>query len=458
MELTIGKDIRITHPTEDFKKWCERELVLDNPEYSKKLRMGFWIGNTPEKLYLYQKNGEDYITPYGTYDMIPQEILNESKIVLNFAPSEDIDFNCKVPLYDYQQAALGIMWLMNSGILQSKAGSGKTQCGIALAAKLGKKTLWLTHTTDLLRQSEQRAAMYMDSERNGTITAGKVNIGECITFATVQTMSKLDLTEYRNEWDVIIVDECHRVCGTASSMTMFYKVLNSLSARHKYGLSATVYRSDGLIKATYALLGKVVHTVPESKIADKVLQVKVEAIGTGVPISRDCLGTDGMINFARMINYLCKNAERNQIITDSLVSNAERATLTLSDRLEHLETLIDSLPDTMRARSVLISGKKSKKAREQAIEDMRNGKMKYLFATYTLAKEGLDIPCLEALHLTTPHKDYAVITQSIGRVARKCDDKKPPVTFDYVDDIRYCVKAWKKRKTIYQKNGCEILG
>ena len=32
----------------------------------------------------------------------------------------------------------------------------------------------------------------------------------------------------------------------------------------------------------------------------------------------------------------------------------------------------------------------------------------------SLAKEGLDVPRLERLYLTTPQKDYAVVTQSIG--------------------------------------------
>lgn len=73
--------------------------------------------------------------------------------------------------------------------------------------------MWLTHTADLLSQSRERAARYMDKSMIGTITEGKVNIGSGITFATVQTMCKLDLAQYRDMWDVIIVDECHRVAG-----------------------------------------------------------------------------------------------------------------------------------------------------------------------------------------------------------------------------------------------------
>ena len=105
------------------------------------------------------------------------------------------------------------------GILQSAAGSGKTQMGIALAARLGRRTLWLCHTLDLIKQSKERAKLYMSEDLMGTITEGKVNLGEGITFATIQTMCKLDLAQYRDYWDCIITDEVHRVSGSPTAVT-----------------------------------------------------------------------------------------------------------------------------------------------------------------------------------------------------------------------------------------------
>ena len=77
--------------------------------------------------------------------------------------------------------------------------------------RFGVRALWLTHTLDLLNQSKARAEQYMSKSLLGTITGGKVNIGAGITFATIQTMCKLDLAQYKDFWDVIIVDECHPV-------------------------------------------------------------------------------------------------------------------------------------------------------------------------------------------------------------------------------------------------------
>nr|DAU26958.1 MAG TPA: DNA helicase [Caudoviricetes sp.] len=439
--------------------WCKRNLVISNPEYAKKARMGFWLGDTPKTLSLFEVRGNELVLPFGVLRSLPREVTDNAVFESDFKPPQAIDFRADVPLYDYQETAVQAMIAAQYGILQSAAGSGKTQMGIALAARLKRRTLWLCHTLDLIKQSRERAELYMSKDLMGTITDGKVNLGEGITFATIQTMCKLDLAQYRDYWDCIITDEVHRVSGSPTAVTQYQKVLNSLSARHKYGLSATVHRSDGMIKTTYALVGEVAYKVPDKAVADKIMKVGIYPVGTGVQISREALNTDGTLNYTKLITYLTKNAARNQLIADSI---EQRPSLILSDRLNHLETLMSLLPADMQKDAVMISGKmttkKGKAEREQALEDMRSGKKKYLFATYSLAKEGLDIPRLERLYLTTPQKDYAVVTQSIGRIARTFDGKSDPIAYDFVDDIAYLVKSYKKRCTTYRKTGCYFVG
>lgn len=462
MNVIVSNTLTVENPTQEALMWCKKNLTISNPEYAKKARMHFWMGDTPARLSLYEQNGSKLVLPFGTLHSLPECITKESYFTSSFADPVDVFYGGEdVPLYDYQKAAVEAVYKSQYGILQSPAGSGKTQMGIALVKKFGKRALWLTHTLDLLQQSKTRALRYTNDTLIGTITEGKVNIGEGITFATIQTMCKLDLSRYKDMWDVIIVDECHRCSGTPTAMTQFYKVLNSLAARHKIGLSATVHRSDGMIEATYALLGHVVYTVPEEAVGDKIMKVGIRPVGTGVEISRKCLNTDGTLNYTKLISHICEDIDRLMFISSWIVSERGRSCLILSDRLEHLEQLMNSLPRDMREDAVMVSGKmttkKGKAEREQAIEDMRTGKKKYLFATYTLAKEGLDIPRLERLFLTTPQKDYAVVTQSIGRIARVFEGKADPIVYDFVDNIAYLVKSYKKRCTTYRKNGCYFV-
>lgn len=458
MLIEVSNTLSVNNPTKELMTWCKKNLVIANPEYAKKARMNLWLGNTPKMLYLYEIRGDTLVLPFGVLRSLPKSITDKALFVSEFATPIEVDYDTSVPLYDYQEEAVNAMIAAKYGILQSAAGSGKTQMGIALAVKLKRRTLWLCHTLDLIRQSKERAELYMSEDLIGTITEGKVSLGKGITFATIQTMCKLDLPQYRDYWDCIITDEVHRVSGSPTAVTQYQMVLNSLSARHKYGLSATVHRADGMIQATYALVGKVAYQVPDEAVADKIMKVGIYPVGTGIEISREALNTDGTLNYTKLITYLTGNRTRNELIASCI---ERRPSLILSDRLNHLEELMSLLPEDMQRDAVMVSGKMTSKAgkakREQAISDMRSGRKKYLFATYSLAKEGLDIPCLERLYLATPQKDYAIVTQSIGRIARTFEGKADPIAYDFVDNIGYLVKSYKKRCSTYRKNGCYFV-
>ena len=456
MNTTIANRIYIEDPSDEIVSWAKDNLRFPNPEYEKKQRMGFWVGRTPKELRLYEWNGNTLILPFGVCREI-MPLLKDTRVECDFRQDSVIDYGSKnMGLYDYQQVACDRMLAAKYGILKSKPGSGKTQVGIAMIKATRRRALWLCHTADLLNQSMDRALRYMDESLIGTITEGKVNVGIGVTFATVQTMANLELTQYRDYWDVVIVDECHRVSSSATSYTRYEKVLNHLSARHKWGLSGTPERSDGLIKATFALIGNVAYEVPDDAVADRTMDVKVRPVETGTEITEECLNDDGTINYTKMLEYLTTNLDRNKLIARQIMAAKGHSCLVLSDRLAQLEAIRNLLPYEMQEESVFINGKmqskKAKAEREQAIEDMRTGKKKYLFASYSLAKEGLDVPRLDRLYLASPAKFSAVITQAVGRVQRTAEGKDTPVVYDFVDEeIGYCKGAFRKRCTSYRK-------
>ncbi|MEQ2595509.1 DEAD/DEAH box helicase [[Clostridium] symbiosum] len=462
MQIVIGSEIRVKDAPKELYDWCSENLIVPNPEYTNRARRGLWLGKTPQYLWLYWIDGSDLMLPVGIGKQVRQFMEPNDVIEVQLADNGLLEYGGDIPLYDYQEPAVREMAKQSCGILQSPCGSGKTQMGIALAAELSRKTLWITHTQDLLTQSLDRAAQYFPRETLGTITAGKVNVGSHMTFATVQTLCKLDLSSYRDAWDVIIVDECHRLAGTPAQVTMFYKVMNSLAARYKYGLSATVHRSDGLIKSTFAVIGPVVYRVPDEAVAEKTMQVRIVRRDTGIKTNLSCLDTDGTLKYNSLLELLTSNQERNAAILKDLEAQKGHACLVLSSRLAHLRTLLEELPGELRARAVMIDGsmasKQGRLQRKQAIEDMRTGRKDILFASFGLAKEGLDIPRLERLFLVSPQKDYAVVTQSIGRIARVSPGKEDAVCYDYVDAIQFCENQWKRRRAHYRKAGCEFAG
>ena len=456
MEIIISNEITIIDPTQEVRQWIYDKLKVQNPEYSKKMRLGLWVGNTPKELKLYRTSGDNLVVPFGVGASLYNSFhdLVHELTRFDFARNKPVNYNADIKLYDYQENAVNKLIQAQGGILQSKAGSGKTRMGIALICALGRKTLWLTHTNELLNQSYNAAAEFIDKKLLGKISAGKIQIADGITFATVQTLSKADLQALRYEWDVVVVDECHRCSGTVNQATMFSKVLNNLAAPYKYGLSATLHRADGLILCTFALLGGVAHRVPDDVV--NTMQVRIEKKETGVQISRECLDTDGTLVYAKLINYLAEHKERNAFIASDIENLCfyGHSIIILSDRIEQLNLLYSIMDEDYQEQTVILHGKVKKADRELALEQMRNKEKHILLATYQLAKEGLDVPCLDRLLLATPVKDYAIVVQSVGRIARVCDGKCTPVVYDYVDDIGFLQGMWKKRCTSYKKDGC----
>lgn len=440
--------------TENLENWCSNNLSISNPEYYKKLKMNFWLGNTPMKINFYEVIGNKIRVPYGCLYKLEKFLINAKD---NTVPSYKISIDNEISLYDYQENAVHAI-NKRCGIIKAPAGSGKTQIGIALIKRLGYRALWLTHTKDLLNQSKKRYQIYFGKNGVGTITGGKVNIGKKVTFATVQTMAKLDLPKYKDIFDVIIVDECHNVVGTPTKVQRFYKVLNNLNARYKYGLTATLHRSDGLVEVTKAILGDVIVEISEEEVKGKILDVGIKKINTGLKDSNIYLNFDGTINWNKLIAYLCNSDNRNKKIINTLIKDFNNSSLILSDRVQHLVDLRHLLPKELKKKSVILSSKSKKEEREKAIKDMQNGEKLYMFATYSLAKEGLDIPRLDRLYLTTPKSDYAVVVQSIGRIARTFKGKKEPIAYDFVDNIGLLQKKYKDRWGHYKKINCyEVL-
>ena len=453
MKIIVSNNIRVQNPDEKIKNYVEEKLVMQNPDYIRNERLGYSNYKTPRYLVFYEINGNEIILPFGClndlFGMYPLDIF-ENRIVLD----EKVTYKSNINLFDYQkEVCQKAIWRKN-GIIVMPAGSGKTQTALEVIARLGLKTLWITHTIDLLNQSYDRAKSNLENVGLGKIANGKINIGTHITFATVQTLKSIDLQEYANTWDCIVVDECHRICGTPAKAGMFYKVINKLVARYKYGITATPYRNiKGTERAMFSLLGSVIIELDKEVIGDRIIPAKVIKVKTSfVEIPEECKETDGTIKYALLTTALAEDYERNNLIIDILKKCKDNYTLVLGDRVNQLYGLKNKL-----GYGNVIDGNTKKDIRENSIQEVRDGKEKVLFATYGLAKEGLDIPRLDRLILASPHRDKATIIQSLGRIERKFENKTEPICYDLVDRLEYFEKMYKTRKSYYKRNNNLIV-
>ena len=447
MKAIVGNEIRVIEPTSDFRKMVESELTVNNPDFARLKKMGKWTGGTPSTIRFYRTEGKDIILPFGC--LKEYVFKNIKDVEADFEQTENVIYTQYVPLYEYQDKAVEEALAKRNGILVAPCGSGKTQMGLALARRISKPTLWITHTKDLMVQAEERAKSIFDlpKEAYGEITEGKVNVGTHLTFSTVQTLARVNLDNLK--FGCVIVDECHHAVQSYKSTSMFAKVMNQISCRYKFGLTATPYRGDGLEKGMFALIGDICSVVDEEEVKEKTVPVYEKWYN--VPSSTnviDCYNGDGTLDYTRLITGLCNDEVRNFSIGRKIV-DIEGSCLVLSDRLSQLETLMNFVSNFKKCDMVKATNtKKGKEERKEAIEKLKDGRIDCLFATYKLAKEGLDIPSLEHVVMASPIKDKSTVIQTAGRVARKAEGKTCGYVHDFIDDMGILQGMAKKRKNI----------
>ena len=327
--------------------------------------------------------------------------------------------------------------------------------GIEILRRIGKKTLWLCHTGDLLRQAKKDMENQYPNIKIGLTTAGKLEIGEDVTISTVQTMDKIDPSLYENEFDVVIVDEVAHCVGGPTQSKMFQRVVSNVKARYKFGLTATPDRSDGLIKTMYAYIG----LTPEGKFeaAYKVDKNRIKTIiakhirfdinsGYNEFNMRKLYNYSGQIEYTKLINELSLNSERtNKIIQNIMDCHKQgRKQAVLSLRVEHCKEFVAKL-NNLGIKAVLCTGKTKDKERNVILN--QEIEWDVVVSTFALFKEGISIKELDTMHLTLPINDKSTTVQCAGRVERYLDGKKEPLVYDYVDvDIPYCEKKYITRR------------
>ena len=148
-----------------------------------------------------------------------------------------------------------------------------------------------------------------------------------------------------------------------------------------------------------------------------------------------------------MITNLTNIHERTKAIVSLIINlknkESKRKILVLSERLEHLERMKQLISDTTNyTTSNYVGGMK-----ESKLDLAENAEI--IFSTYQMSSEGLDIPTLNTIVLTTSRKN---VEQSVGRILRKQSGYDvQPLIVDIVDELKQFKNQGNIRKRYYKK-------
>jgi superfamily II DNA or RNA helicase len=464
LEIIIDSVIKIKECVPELLGIIQEELLCKNPVYENKMRLGKWVGNEPEYYNLAFQVGDTLHIPYGCTEnlRIKSWLVNNAESgvytfrneINNSGVRNKVSYtlNPNIIPYSYQSTALAQLQEYHKGVLVAPCGSGKTNIGVWCVALLQRKALWITHTHDLLSQSLDRAKTLVQNLKYGLITEGKASVGEQITFATVQSLCKDSILDVvKNEFDIVIVDECHHCVGSFTKNTMFIKVLNSLRATYKFGLTATPKREDGLESMLYAILGRIVYEIPKNAVSETVVPIEYIPIINDTHYSiEDYVGDDGLLSPHRLATLMMESVERNNLIKKcvewySSKSGGEHSILVLCKRVEHAVNL-HKMCGGAGVGSLLVGCVKNVDRKLILKEET-----KLIFATNVLAKEGLDLLAFDMVILAYSCKARGEYEQCVGRVRRKYKDKTKAYVVDIIDENISIIKNRQSKHNSWTK-------
>ena len=368
--------------------------------------------------------------PAGRLDLIPEDYEIIDKRVQ--APTDMPEFryelraNQRVVHDEVDDCAIINAWVS----------WGKTITALAIAKKLGQKTLVVTHTTNLRNQWEKEVKKSFDLQP-GRIGSGSFNTSSPIVVGNIQSLYRR-IEEIKPMFGTVVLDEMHHV-----SSPTFTRIIDEMPARYKIGLTGTLERKDGR------------HVVFRDYFGSKVLKPPKENFLTPSidVIKSEVRFLDGSYTpWAERINHLANNEEYVHSIAmiASKYAAEGHKVLVVSDRVHFLKECHRLVGDN----SVCITGDMDFEEREKTIQQI--GEKNILFGTQAIFSEGISIDQLSCLVLATPVNNDPLLTQLIGRVIRKKEGKRQPKVVDIHLKGKTASRQANARMGYYVKQGYRI--
>lgn len=396
------------------------------------------------------------------YIYVPRYYLSYNKNEIK-SKTSIFSFNGKLRSYQVPIIEICIKKIKENGggIMNVPCGFGKTTMAIYIAHVLQAKTLILVHKSFLQDQWIERIKAFTNAT-TGIIRQSKVKTNADIVVGMVESISMKDYDEkIFSDFKLVIYDEVHHL-----GSRVFSRALLKTGATYTLGLSATPIRTDGLTKVIKWFVGDIIYKQEMKKDVNVI--VKMFEYNTKLLCFKEkkrMFKGNVKTNIPLTINMLCKLQERTMHlinIIDNLRKNTNRKTIILSDRidlLKQMKLVIDErIKDDVNngfieeneCKTYYYIGELNQKQRKEAELNAD-----ILFATYSMAKEALDIERLNTIVLATPQKN---IIQSIGRIMRKnaIDTGIKPLIIDFSDFLPIFKYHKFQREKIYNNNSYKI--
>ena len=451
-----------------------RMAAYSNPEFYKKLAMGYSTYDTPRIMYCGFDTGNYISIPRGCCEkvtvafdsaQIPYCVTDKRQV----GKKIKVEFNGK--LYPEQQTAADNMLKYDIGVLGAATAFGKTVVAAYLISRKKVNTLILVDNSEILKvwlddlqkflvisekMPEYKTPTGRIKKRSsiiGSLKAGHDSMTGIVDVAMIQSLgAKDDVNPAVKEYGLVIMDECHHAGAETDE-----EVLRQISAKTVYGLTATPKREDGQDKKIFMQLGPIRYRyTAKDRAAKQGIQHFI---------------FPRFIRLADLTGNKLSVTDANRMLVDSEIRNEQligdalncvaigRTPILMTKYKEHAEYLYEHLHDKADYVFLLEGGRGSREKNEvrDAMRNVNENESLIIIAIGKYVGEGFDFPRLDTLILAMPISWQGNVEQYAGRINRDYKGKKNVVIFDYIDShIPVFERMYQKRLRTYKRIGYEI--
>ena len=387
-------------------------------------------------------NNEHTLAFKDFIDSYRQEYLNEKMIrkQRRQAISEPI-----VKLEDYQlkpnkmQIAFvqSVMEMrekqIDRALLLSSTGTGKSLASAFMLREMkAKKALFIVHREQIAKQTlKSFKRVFGTSKTYGLLSGNSREFGAEYLFATMQMMSKDEILSYYTpeEFDVIILDECHHA-GAES----YQKIMRYFKPKFWLGMTASPDTNQYDI---YSIFNHhIAYEIRLQQALEEDLLCPFHYFGiTDLEINGEVFDDNaGVKNFSNLISdarvdYVIEKANYYGFSGDRVKG------LIFCSRKDEAKELSKKFNERG-LRTEVLTGEDNQECRENVIarltdDEKIDNQLDYIF-TVDIFNEGVDIPEINQVIMLRPTQSPVVFVQQLGRGLRKCEGKEYVVLLDFI--------------------------
>jgi superfamily II DNA or RNA helicase len=277
-----------------------------------------------------------------------------------------------------------------------------------------------------------------------------------ITNNIILTSKKQDLTVLK-KISLLLYDECHKL----RKQNTINKVFSKFKPLHTYGFTGSLPEDKSDIWNIIGHLGPIIFSKKGSELRDEKYIADAKVLGINLKYKNPIKYTQrpsidnplGM--YLEECEFLYNSDFRNDTISQ-LCKNINMNTLILVDRLEHQQTLADTIKNKAKDKNVkIIKGDVPSEDREKIKKIMEQSDNVICIAMSAIFATGISINNIHYIIFAQPGKAKIRLLQSIGRGLRLHKNKSKLFIIDIVDDTHYGLLHHEQRLDLYKDEKIE---